>query len=118
MTANLPQNANFRPKYFPIYGINTIVSNSSSCCKLSLHSLSASDRSRSSSTELVSPDSGRESTSPSSSGDGGSTIKPEDVIESDGVSTMKPEDDIESDMITGDVNSGVRGRLNDKELFH
>ena len=31
---------------------------------------------------------------------------------------MKPEDDIESDMITGDVNSGVRGRLNDKELFH
>jgi len=114
---NLPQKANFLPKYFPIYGIKTIVSNSSNCCKLSLHSLSASDKSRSSSTELVSPDSGSESTS-SVSGDGGSTMKPEDVIESDGGSTMKPEDEIESDMIGDGGSSGVRGRLNDKELFH
>ena len=45
-------------------------------------------------------------------------MKPEDVIESDGVSTMKPEEEIESDMITGDDSRGVRGRLNDKELFH
>ena len=45
-------------------------------------------------------------------------MKPEDVIESDGVSTMKPEDEIESDMTVEGGSRGVRGRLNDKELFH
>ena len=39
----LPQYANFLPKYFPIYGTTTIVSSSSSCCKLASHSFCASD---------------------------------------------------------------------------
>lgn len=66
--------------------MRTIVNSSSSCCKDSRHSLSASDRSWSSSVELVSPDSGRESTS-SVSGEGGSTMKAEDETESDMVET-------------------------------
>lgn len=62
-----PQYAHFRPKYLPTYGIKTSVNNNSSCCKLSLHSRSASEYASSSlgETEVVEPadDDGRESTS-------------------------------------------------------
>ena len=63
---HLPQYAHFLPKYFPKYGTTTIVNNSSSCCKLSFHSLSASDSSPSSSLSSMSSlsaESGRESIS-------------------------------------------------------
>jgi hypothetical protein len=65
----LPQYAHFLPKYFPIYGTTTIVNNSSSCCKLSFHSRSASDSSGSSSESMssLSAESGRESTEERSS---------------------------------------------------
>jgi hypothetical protein len=44
----IPQYAHFLPKYFPRYGTRTMVRSSSSCCKLSLHSRSASESSSSS----------------------------------------------------------------------
>jgi hypothetical protein len=44
----IPQYAHFLPKYLPRYGTRTMVRSSSSCCKLSLHSRSASESSSSS----------------------------------------------------------------------
>lgn len=65
--ATIPQYAHFLPKYLPRYGTKTIVRSSSNCCKLSLHSRSASDSSSSSlgDMEVVEPadEDGRESTS-------------------------------------------------------
>lgn len=62
-----PQYAHFRPKYFPKYGISTNVNISSSCCRLSRHSRSASEYSSSSlgETDVVDPAEldGNESTS-------------------------------------------------------
>jgi len=40
-----PQYAHFLPRNLPANGIITIVNNNSSCCRLSLHSLSASESS-------------------------------------------------------------------------
>ena len=71
---NIPQYANFRPKYFPTYGHSTIVSSSSSCCNDSCHSRSASDIASSSEgeTEVLLPaeDEGSESISSSAVGSG------------------------------------------------
>jgi len=61
-----PQYAHFRPKYFPTYGTTTIVNSSSICCKLSLHSLSASLTYSSSSTEELVEEEGSESISSAS----------------------------------------------------
>ena len=69
---DVPQYAHFLPKYLPRYGINTNVNMSSSCCRLSLHSRSASEYASSSlgDTEVVEPadEEGKESTSSSGSG--------------------------------------------------
>lgn len=53
--------------YFPKYGTRTIVRSSSNCCRLSFHSLSASDSPRSLSLSIVEleAESGRESISSS-----------------------------------------------------
>ena len=65
----IPQYAHFLPKYLPRYGTSTIVRSSSTCCKLSFHSRSASESSSSSlgDMDVVDPadDEGRESTSSS-----------------------------------------------------
>jgi hypothetical protein len=63
---DVPQYAHFLPKYFPIYGTSTMVSNSSICCSDSLHSLSASDMYSSSSAEETVAEEGRESISSAS----------------------------------------------------
>lgn len=59
----LPQYATFLPMYFPMYGTTNIVSSNSSCCMLSLHSLSASDSSCTSSSVVLVSVEGSESIS-------------------------------------------------------
>lgn len=63
---DVPQYAHFLPKYFPKYGTMTIVSNNSSCCNDSLHSLSASETYSSSSAEEAVAEDGSESMSSAS----------------------------------------------------
>ena len=77
----IPQYAHFRPKYFPTYGTTTIVRSSSSCCRLSSHSRSASSI-RSSSESIESLGDASESRS-SLSGDGIESVMLCGVISTD-----------------------------------